>query len=116
TSLDVGLAKFRVEVLNSHYPLLARRIVLHNVPTLLKPVLRVIVAFMRPSIRDAVVYTSSAEQLARYIRPEVLPMELGGRREERRIPKGTVSLRHCYERFDLKPDFVDYYLKYNGIQ
>ena len=117
TSLDVSLAKFRVELLNDHYPLLARRIILHNVPYLLKPVLKMIIATcLRPSIRQAVVFTSSTEQLQEYISLEVLPVELGGRRAKRSYPQGTVPLRKCYERFGLKEDFVEYYLKCNDVK
>ncbi|KAH9409349.1 Motile sperm domain-containing protein 2, partial [Tyrophagus putrescentiae] len=113
--LDVSLAKFRVELLNDHYPLLARRIILHNVPYLLKPVLKMIIATcLRPSIRQAVVFTSSTEQLQEYISLEVLPVELGGQRTRRSYPQGTVPLRKCYERFGLKEDFVEYYLKCNN--
>ena len=122
-SLDIGLARFRVQTIVRHYPGLARRIILHNVPLLLKPILRMAIlmgSMATQAIREAVVYSTSSSfsigSLEQYIDAEVLHQDIGGKRTKRHYPNGTISFRICYARFSVKPAFVDYFYRFNRLE
>ena len=114
--IDKEMGQFRVEILNRHYPLLTRRIIFHNAPLLIGPILRLIVAFMKPSIRDIVVYTKNVNQLSQFIDKKVIHKDLGGGRDGKRIvPEGVVSFRDCHEKFGIDRKYVEWFLKYNNL-
>jgi len=114
--LNVPLAKFRVDCLNQHYPLLARKILLINVPFLLKPVIKLIVSFMKSSIRDAVENCSTEQLVSLHVDKEVLHKELGGTREKRFYPEQAPSLRQMQQKLELADSFLEQYYKfYNSI-
>ncbi|KAH9407938.1 Motile sperm domain-containing protein 2 [Tyrophagus putrescentiae] len=115
TKLDFSLATYRVNILNKHYPMLARRIMLHNVPKMVKPAMKLVVAFMKPSIRDTVVYTTDDDVTA-FISPDILHSDFKGKRTERHYPV-TESMRGpaFAAKWKVEPKFIDSFFKYNHL-
>lgn len=115
TKLDFSLATYRVNILNKHYPLLARRMMLHNVPKLVKPAMRLVVAFMKPSIRSTVVYTTD-DDVTEYVPPEVLHADFKGKRLERYYPKSESMRSAAFaSKWQVDEKFIDSYYKYNNL-
>ncbi|KAI2795674.1 hypothetical protein BLOT_016591 [Blomia tropicalis] len=112
--MDIGLARYRVDCLNNHFPLLAKKIILNNVPFVLKPILRLIVSFMAKNVENIVQYTTS-DQLQTLIDWKYIPFEFGGPRNKRYYPLGTVPFHVCYTRFSVKPSFVQYFYRSNNL-
>ncbi|KAJ6220668.1 hypothetical protein RDWZM_006480 [Blomia tropicalis] len=112
-NLNVSLARFRVEVLNQYYPGLAKKILLINIPFLLKPVIKLIVSFMKASIRNAVEH-GDFETLKKYIEPELLHTDQGGMRNKRILPQDCSTMQQLVGSDGLTKEFVDKWCKDNG--
>lgn len=113
--LNVPLAKFRVDIINQHYPLLCQKIGLINVPFLLKPVIKLIVSFLKPSIKEAV-ENYTYDSLKEIISDEVLHEDMKGNRKERTIPEGTRTLKELSGKVGVTENVVKQFYKYHQLE
>ncbi|KAH9404374.1 hypothetical protein TYRP_000196 [Tyrophagus putrescentiae] len=113
--LNVPLAKFRVDVINQHYPLMCQKIGLINVPFLLKPVIKLIVSFLKPSIKNAV-ENYTYETLKEQISDEVLHEDMKGNRKKREIPEGTGTLKNLIGKVGITEEAVKQFYKFHQLE
>jgi len=92
SNIDMDVFKFKIE-LTAYYPEAMRLNLNVDMPWLLNGVAKVIVSLCGAKLRESVKFISRKELLD-YVDPEVLPIELGGKREPKIVsPDGVLTLK-----------------------
>lgn len=110
-NVDLGLTRFRIDNVCKYFPQSIKKVIMIDVPFLIKPFIRLAVTFMNDYVRNAVRYCNK-DQLAGMIDADIIPKALGGQRTERHYPKEAKSLRDIYEHLGLTTKDVDTYFNY----
>lgn len=114
SNVDLDMIKFKLQC-NDLYPQGLRQMFVIDLPWILNPVMKVIMNFMSPNLKERLSYVKK-QQLKEYIDPDQLPDFLGGTREKAIFPPNLVPLEECYERYGLDNKFVDYYYNFYKIK
>ena len=110
-NIDLQISKFKVNLVNQHYPLLYQKMYFVNVPLLVKPLIKLIISFMKASIKEAV-ENCDYEQLAELVDKDVLHEEMMGTRKERYYCKEARELSLIADKVGVSQDVVRQFYKY----
>lgn len=73
---DFHAVKFAVKLFQRYYPEVVERIYIHNAPKIFSVFWNIIVKWMKPHLRDIIMFTYTRELLRKFIDPEHIPARL----------------------------------------
>lgn len=76
---DFRAIKFVVKAFQRWYPDVVEVVYMHNAPRVFPLVWNIVVKWMKPHLRDKIVFTRGPNQLKKYIDPKDVPKSLGGK-------------------------------------
>lgn len=110
-NLDIEMMKFRIDCAIKYFPFAVKRGCFVDLPLLLKPIMKLILAFMTDHIRRLALVCDHG-QLGNFIDTGIIPQNLGGTRSFRNCPTGCRPLLQVYQQLDVSEHFAKSYLNY----
>lgn len=76
---DFHAVRFLVRAFQKWYPDLVERIYIHNAPRVFGIMWNIVVKWMKPHLRDKILFTRGIDALTKFIDPKHIPKSLGGK-------------------------------------
>lgn len=76
---DFHAVKFFVHMCQKRFPYCASVIYIHNAPKVFSVMWNIVLRWLKPELRDRLIFTSSYEQIHKHISSRYIPKSLGGR-------------------------------------
>lgn len=105
SNIDIDLVRFKLTIIE-HYPCGLKQMLVVDLPWLLNSVMKIIVSFMSPQIKELVEYTKKTE-MKKYMDEENIPVSLSGKRDKCLFPPDLKPLEDIYESLNFNEKFVD---------
>lgn len=111
--VDHRFEQFKFSLL-PHYPRIARAVYLVDLPWVFSGLIRLILGWMEPSLRNCVRCVPSSALPLSVVDQELTPVSLGGSRKCLELPKGLLPLEKLAHKFDLSEEFVKRFYHVTG--
>ena len=105
SNVDLDLIKFKLTIIE-HYPMALKQLLVVDLPWLLNSVMKIIVSFMSPKIKQMVEYTKQAE-MSKYIDEQYIPVSLSGKRDKASYPPNLTPFIEHQKELGLSDKFYD---------
>ena len=113
SNINMETFKFKIEI-TEYYPEAMQANFIVDLPWLLNGVAKIIISFCDQKLKERVHFISSKD-LPNFIDPELLPVELGGKREHSvEIPDGCLNLKQLSTKLGLSEKAIQTYYKSYG--
>lgn len=76
---DFHAVKFAVKSFQRWYPDVVERLYIHNAPRVFSIMWNIVVKWLKPHLREKIIFTRGFEDLTKYIDPKHIPKSLGGK-------------------------------------